>query len=349
VVDNLSAKVQYARERWGCTLFYIDTNLVHWGPTDQQESGWPKWTGGRREGQYINYRALMNAGQWRELKRRHPDCLFIVEHSNTLYYSATAPYDQINMNAGPTPPLVRATWPDAFKCLAIEGRDVATHYPRIVDIFADRDVALVNPGARNFSQIYRDAAVEAKLRDASMPQAITKMTQRELTDAAVNPDLPRKSRYFAARRLMQKTTKDDRVEVVETLLSDEDSLITRMAILSIDGPGDAPLVRALDGKIWRDALQNRKFGKRGFVMAAISRIGPAAVPLLVDMKENTDRTQPFDHVYPRLQFIGEALGTIGTPEAKAKLRELLEQETDREDPLTPYVRYLRRKVKKFDR
>ena len=346
VVDCLSAKVEYARERWGCTLFYIDTNLVHWGPTEQQESRWPKWKRGRREGRFINYRALMNAEQWRELKRRHPDCLFIPEHSNTLYYSATAPYDQINMKAGPTPPLVRATWPEAFKCLALEGRDVPRFYPGIVEIFQERDVALVNPGVRRYGQVYRDAAFEADVREASTPPAITEMTRRRLLDTAVSPDAPRKSRYFAARRLLRNP--EERRDVLDTLLRSDDSLIVRMAMFEIGGPSDVPLVETL-GRVWSDTWGQRNYAKRGFIIQAVSRIGPEAIPVLVEMEEKTDRTQPFDEVYPRLQFTGEALLSIGTPEAKAKLERFLEQETDRENPMPPYVRYLKRVVKKINR
>jgi hypothetical protein len=348
VVDNLSAKVQYARQRWGCTIFYIDTNLVHWGPTGPQESGWPKWTSGRRKGRFINYRALMNAGQWRELKRRHPDCLFIPEHSNTLYYVATAPYDQINMNAGPTPPLVRATWPDAFKCLALEGRDVPRFYPDIVEIFQVRDVAMVNPGVHRYGQVYRDAAFEATVRDAPTPTAVAEMSREQLLDTAVNPDARRKSRYFAARRLLQNAKSQDRENVLESLLKSGDSLIVRMAMLEIGGPADVRLVQTL-GRIWTDTWGQRNYAMRGFIIRAVSRVGPEAIPVLVEMERQTDRTQSFDEVYPRLQFTGEGLLLIGTSEAKAKLREFLEQETDRENPLAPYVRYLRRKVKKLNR
>ncbi|MFO7869913.1 MAG: discoidin domain-containing protein [Kiritimatiellia bacterium] len=99
VVERMSRKIEYARKRWGCTIFYVDTNGIHRPVGEEQKF---KWT-------------LLDNHIWRELHRRHPDVLLIPEFApnpGQLAYTTTylqPPY---------SPPILRESWrkllPGAF-------------------------------------------------------------------------------------------------------------------------------------------------------------------------------------------------------------------------------------------
>ena len=75
VVERLSRKIQFAKENWGCTLFYVDTNGVHRPAGENQKVNW----------------ALLDVHIWRDLQNRHPDVLIIpefMESPGQLAYTA---------------------------------------------------------------------------------------------------------------------------------------------------------------------------------------------------------------------------------------------------------------------
>lgn len=77
----LDRKVTYAKNRWGCTLFYVDSNV------------------GDELGKVDN---TVGAGQptpvsvFQRLSAKHPDCLFIPEWQTDEYYKYTAPFNDLN-------------------------------------------------------------------------------------------------------------------------------------------------------------------------------------------------------------------------------------------------------------
>jgi hypothetical protein len=66
--ESLDRKIGFARQRWGCTLFYIDSNF-----------------GAANLGVY-------DAAIFRQLHCRYPDALLIPEHANLAYFAVSAPY-----------------------------------------------------------------------------------------------------------------------------------------------------------------------------------------------------------------------------------------------------------------
>jgi len=81
-------KITYAKNRWGCTLFYIDS-------TDQYST--------------IDMMAQVYAA--------HPDVLLIPENENALMYRSSAPYQQPGTNDfGPTE-RIRSLYPQAFEVI----------------------------------------------------------------------------------------------------------------------------------------------------------------------------------------------------------------------------------------
>ncbi len=106
-VGNIIEKIAHARKRWGCSLFYFDSD-VYW-TADPKIEGLPECKG-----------LSLGADELRRIHEAQPDVLVIPEIEDTRNYAYGAPYMQLNYDGHPgTPPEVRRVYPDAFCVLVI--------------------------------------------------------------------------------------------------------------------------------------------------------------------------------------------------------------------------------------
>jgi hypothetical protein len=96
----LIRKIKYARSRWGCTLFYIDSNVDDRG-------------------------ILMNADVFKQVHNAVPDVLLMPEHQNIKYFEFTAPYEEMRMGTTGLDAMVKTAFPAAF--MAINTADGLTN------------------------------------------------------------------------------------------------------------------------------------------------------------------------------------------------------------------------------
>ena len=68
IAHNLVQKISYARKRWGCTLFYVDSNL---------------YLDARRPGNDGNAYTMIDPAIFQEVAAAFPDVLLIPKHENT--------------------------------------------------------------------------------------------------------------------------------------------------------------------------------------------------------------------------------------------------------------------------
>lgn len=93
---TLIRKITYARKRWGCTIFYIDSNV-------DPASGQPM--------DYTVFKKVMD---------KFPDLLIIPEHKRLLHYGYTAPFE--NLLAGGIsylPEDITSVYPEAFTAVYV--------------------------------------------------------------------------------------------------------------------------------------------------------------------------------------------------------------------------------------
>ncbi len=95
VVSLLVSKVRYANRRWGCTLFYCDSNGDPNVPSDPA----------------IFARVTEN------LAALGIRALIMPEHQNTRYYAYTAPYDELRQGVAQTPEKITDVYPGAFTAI----------------------------------------------------------------------------------------------------------------------------------------------------------------------------------------------------------------------------------------
>jgi hypothetical protein len=88
---QLADKIEWAKNRWGATLFYIDSNGDPSRPLD--------------------------AEILEKIAKQFPDVLLIPEHKNVRYFSFSAPYFNLREGLVATPAAVRAVYPNAFSLI----------------------------------------------------------------------------------------------------------------------------------------------------------------------------------------------------------------------------------------
>jgi hypothetical protein len=203
-VERLDAKIRYCQERWGATLFYIDTNYFN----RSREKRGPNAAGGYDVTQ--NWGASMiKAADWEELVRRHPDVLLIPEHEYPQYWASTAPYRQPPYD-GATPADVTALYPEAFSAIAMNGQ-AETHIKKAVEAYTAairRGDLLMHHGWYGPSEvvptIYRAAAASAPLRVALKADGSYTLGDKPFADLAALTQVVAaqvKGKPFADRRV----------------------------------------------------------------------------------------------------------------------------------------------------
>jgi hypothetical protein len=92
----LTEKIDYARRRWGATLFYIDSN---------RGALWP-----------------LEVFRLRRIAQQRPQILLIPEHHDFLYSGFSAPYGSMQADDTPTGRGIRRLYPNAFQVLHVAGQ-----------------------------------------------------------------------------------------------------------------------------------------------------------------------------------------------------------------------------------
>lgn len=140
VTDLLYDKIAYAGKRWGCSLFYVDSN------------GDPN----------VPYDVAIFQRLTEKLAKNHIQALIMPEHQNTRYYAYTAPYDELRQNVTTTPELIRAVYPKAFTAIYAADGPLDADHDQLVQAVKRGDILLFrawwdDPQNAQVKQIYRDA------------------------------------------------------------------------------------------------------------------------------------------------------------------------------------------------
>ncbi len=288
-VEVISGKIAYAKKRWGCTIFYIDTNSVY-----RKRGSSDKTTG-----------ALMSADQWDEICRRNPGVLLVPEHSYIRYYTSSAGYDQMDMGCAISPPIVKQTWPGAFKCVTIDNPP-QKQWNTLVNMWRSGDVILFDGGELNIRTV-ANARREAGYLDVPAPEACRTGDANALMALIDGNDA--RTRFFASQALGKVRTAAA-YEKVLSLTADADWLVRKNAVVALGQYGDANVTARLLALMSDPNANIDAIGVQAF-----AAIGPSAVAPLVESLQKPSKTAA-----AALQ----GLAAIGNPQAIQTVIEVME-------------------------
>ena len=124
---NLEGKITYARKRWGCTMFYVDSNM-RFDPYGKPNDG----------GAY----QLLDAAIFQQITAKFPDVLLIPEHENAQYFAYTSPYNELRGGYVSTPAWVSRIYPKAFSIIAVPDGPVDERRAELVKAVKHGDILL---------------------------------------------------------------------------------------------------------------------------------------------------------------------------------------------------------------
>ncbi len=109
-------KINYARNRWGATIFYIDSDG---GPGNP-----------------------MDPGILQRVSAAEPGVLIMPEHSNLQYYAYSAPYRQVNQGKTSAESDARLVYPQGFAILNLADAPIQQDYNQLVTAVSQGDVLM---------------------------------------------------------------------------------------------------------------------------------------------------------------------------------------------------------------
>jgi len=254
---ELDAKIRYCKERWKCTIFYVDTNYF-WRP--RGEGG--KWTAG-----------MIDADVWRRLLKKHPDILLVPEHNYVAYWAATAPYNELDCGYRGIPRWVRRVYPKAFCVPVVEDADPHKNHDLLVQMVRDGDclMTFIYGMTRNAEAI-RHIYAEAGLLDEGEPPAVARAAAEELARLVASSDL--RTRFYAARRLAgHRGPQAAKALLARVVDPEEHWLVRKDAVVGLGTLRSVGAVQAL-GRL----LKDRKADLGYFATQALAEISKAVSP-----------------------------------------------------------------------
>jgi hypothetical protein len=149
VVGVLSEKIKYAKKRWGCTIFYLDSNV--------------RWAKNHDSSTVIGN---MFSSTLQAVAKRHPDVLIIPEHCNMRDWGISAPYKETRQDFFDTPADAKALYPNAITVLRVVDGPPLTMtsvHDRLVTAVKNGDILLFrawwnDPDNVSIKKILDDAA-----------------------------------------------------------------------------------------------------------------------------------------------------------------------------------------------
>ena len=294
VVRELAAMIAYAKKRWGCSLFYLDSNSYV--------------EDGSKDGATPSH--FLTAAMMEALHAAHPEVLVIPEHPHPGYHACSAQYRELRGGSTGTPAAERARDPHAFSVISFAGMSDDgwyTNWERLADCVQQGDVHLFDgwyPSRWNELSrlVYRQAAYQkaaGKVPADATPERLLELTKD--ADAAV--------RFQAVRQLRLKQVKAAVPAFVAMLETEKDWLVRKEVIVSLGAIGGDEAIAVLAAEVKKAAA-----GHRCFAREQLRAFGKAALPAALELAASDNPQNRID--------AASLLGTIITSPALDALRAL---------------------------
>jgi hypothetical protein len=137
----LKDKLAYAKKRWGCTLFYIDSTVVATGES-------------------------LDADVFKAVADAYPDVLLIPENESMRYFAYSAPLNSyVHHKVTSTPTGARTVYPKAFSVLMAPDGDRPEDHDALVTAVQHGDILLFNgwwnnDGVTKIKKLYEEATTK---------------------------------------------------------------------------------------------------------------------------------------------------------------------------------------------
>ena len=146
----LRERIAYAKQRWGCTLFYVDSTATVSGS--------------------------LNPDVFKAVADAYPDVLLIPENESMRYFAYSAPLNSyVHHRVTSTPAGARMVYPKAFSVLMAPDGDRPEDHHTLVSAVRRGDILLFNgwynsDGAKKIKKLYEEASPLSEVNSESSNQ-----------------------------------------------------------------------------------------------------------------------------------------------------------------------------------
>jgi hypothetical protein len=143
----LRERIAYAKQRWGCTLFYVDSTATVSGS--------------------------LNPDVFKAVADAYPDVLLIPENESMRYFAYSAPLNSyVHHRVTSTPAGARMVYPKAFSVLMAPDGDRPEDHDALVSAVRRGDILLFNgwyesDGVRKIKKLYEEASRLSEVSESS--------------------------------------------------------------------------------------------------------------------------------------------------------------------------------------
>lgn len=265
-LDLMIKKIAYAKKRWGCTIFYLDSNVFakDWlSPEEISKMKGVPW--------------LLPPAMIEAVMKAHLDILLIPEWSDWTYSLHSAPYASLNLGQRGSNPAMRKWRPESFQVVSINSEVVEQNWDVYRDNFAGGDIPLVNAWYEtpeiNLVKLLRE---EASYR-AQMPADGLKTEEISAAVASGNP-----VRQYQAALSMGQSGDPANGNALVALLDSSNDVVRKAALQAL-----SHLKSVDDATAAKTTLQIIRAPKgrhlASFAAAALGASGPAGEPLIIEL------------------------------------------------------------------
>jgi len=319
---ELDAKIAYAIKRWGCAIFYVDTNFF-WQPYGPEK----KWQSGP-----------LSTDIWRKLLAKYPDILFIPEFAFTGDYANVAGYGEADMGNYGVPDMAKALYPDAFRVIVIEDADPAENFDRFAGaLAAGNSLMTYGQGKTNLNAVmvkrlhdevaFEKAGVPAQVAAASPEELIKLLSDKE---AGV--------RFHTARRLAATPEPAAAARLLEMVQAEDEAwTVRRAAVVALGKFSYPPAIPALFG-----LLDDRAIGLYADAARALAGQDASVEELAVEKIRAASAVKGRSNVYDQtgaVLVLRKALGRA--PTLQEVFTQMPESETQNRRALLALIGELR--------
>ncbi|MBD3418950.1 MAG: hypothetical protein GF398_02410 [Chitinivibrionales bacterium] len=125
-VERMTDKIQYCIDRWGCSLFYIDT-----------PGEWRR-VGVNQEFTYVQLQTYL----YRELAHRFPDVFIIPEFTHESDMAYVGDYMELDLGGKGTGATRRRLFPDAISVINVSNGNFSAHRDRLYRAIEEGDIIM---------------------------------------------------------------------------------------------------------------------------------------------------------------------------------------------------------------
>ena len=224
--DLINRKITYAQRRWGCTIFYLDSNGLE-GFVDPKDGSAPAVRGIPGDLPLAMYEKALDG---------HPDVLLIPEHFQPFYWAFSAPYQSPNLQQIYTDYMARLLYPKGCSFINTGYELLRSRWGDYEREVADGSILAFNAWFASGESKYVKALYQTvAFNKAGVPETLRKANLTELSTALKSAEAS--TRYWAVKKLADFDTKQA-LEILLTGLDDKE-LAVRKGV--IDGIGRVSL------------------------------------------------------------------------------------------------------------